>query len=99
MTTRPPMPWIAVNRNRAKPTKKVEAIACCQGKGRGFLLENDHMVNAGDAWIPISENMYVRIMIPVQVVLPAVNWMMPLEPAVAPGPPGIVRYFGSSALI
>jgi hypothetical protein len=30
------MPWIAVKRNRANPTKNVEAIACGQGNGRGF---------------------------------------------------------------
>src|SRR5436309_1485549 len=35
----------------------------------------------------------------IQIVVPDVNWMMPEVPGFAPGPPGIVRYFGSSAAI
>ena len=45
--------------NESEPVvcRPAEAIACCQGNGRGLRFEKDHIVKAGEAWIPIRENM------------------------------------------
>ena len=36
---------------------KDEAHTCCGANGAGSLLANDHIVNAGADWMPISANM------------------------------------------
>ena len=61
----PATPWKMVNVNRISPMTSDEATTCCQRNARLVLFAKAHIENAGDAWIPISANMYVMHMIPV----------------------------------
>ena len=51
--------------NRIIPMISDEATTCCQRNARLVLFAKAHIENAGDAWMPISANMYVMHMIPV----------------------------------
>jgi hypothetical protein len=52
-----PMPWKAVNTIRMMPMPRLEAQTSWGANGRGSVLENAHMLNAGADWIPINANM------------------------------------------
>ena len=71
--TSAPIPWIIVNVNNIIPITTDDATTCCQRKGSDVLFAYAHIEKAGEDCIPISANIYVIHIIPVQTPPAAVE--------------------------